>query len=1843
MGSFCLNIKEPSVKNLLHKVGNKQINSIAEAINNDTNVLIEIDGKIVKSNLYSDIRKVSENAEQAFDKYLEYYSTDYLNKHNWFEKLDNLDANGEPIYGRDYNNINEAINHIDDKIKYVSSIILAYNNRLRKNPTDNLLKDIVKKLGKLNFADYDNYTIAKALYVDHRYNRSTIDYYKELLFGKNGYNNKVIAKDIVGNIELETQFGKDMMMFNTFFTGLQLVSNLEKIKGDTLTESEIELNNSIDNLQNLLKELNELKIVSDRLLSDYFRKVTTDITTNPDILLEFRDVFDIQDDESKIQYMLDAMADTNHSFVANFVKRFIAKRSILSKDIKAEQRAFKEKMKSFKDAGYSIESLIDKRYDDGRMISEFDNTYRDVIKDYTTRLSDIIETKGKYSKEYYDLEKEYNNWRLENMLLGNKEDGRIKEEVTVNRMKVNDILYSNFEARRKVEELNEKKRNILAMYDNEFDIYELSKQDLDTLLKLERERSALANIYNLDHTEKTGVELQIAKTIDSYNKAFAEHLEKYYDSMPIDSFKDMLEEAIKKNDTDWLSKNTKTVHKDSFWEDLEKHSAILGHERTEKEYNAAKKLYRDSNGVIDGRLVPKNMVLKILNDHKARYENENPIVIQERIAKGIKIPKKDYVVTDEYKKRLENSGTTKTNDKELAKLVNNVNNILFKYDENGVINYSNVSLNDIKKLNNLFDQISYANTTVVKDQERLLFDEWYRDNHEFIIDTQAFEKSRSIAESKGIEYYNDWLQANTAFKLEDSFYEEVEALKYEYGIDPADATTKEEVKITKIDYDAIRRLVKGTSQGGDFSKLPATLKAAIAKKEGRKHGVNANYTLNSMMYDLYSHNPEDLTDKAKATERLIRAKKLSFNAAIESESKNAEVKSKITLFKQQYNALFKTEKIAEYNELLKLHGKNSEWYYNNHTLSLEGNIIPVAIWTNSIPVDSAHYTKNAPKGSIWGYSTLTSDKYKDVEKSKSRKWMNDNIKNSPTEYYFEAFNKNRDNMSEEDFNTWYDENHVINPYTGVVEPINIWTNFQSSNPNYINSHEPKNHLRQSKLKDQYRDKSETDPYREVFGYQIPKKTSKYNNPEYATIKENPLYQYINELLSDLTKHYDKETLIDHGYLPIAKKDDPWIKKLVKNIGWYAYNNDEVVGENKEAIKLYNLPLSGKLSKEKLLPYPKKEDFNTDVEYAEAYKEIKAKNDELRTINDEYHKANLDRDYESILELFISTARDNKFSRDFESEFRLAMKQVENLKFVKRKNSMQRMFNKADQDILESQGIQDGETFATISGTESNVLQHFQMFFKMIFEKDFEADEGNFTKAARVLQNYTSAKGMWINGVGAFNNIAYGNTQIALESFSGYFFNSKDRILAEKDFWESVIPTLSNISKDKSTNKIEAAVKFYDIIESQDETAITSSSQMDKSMRKYLLSSSPMYILHHLGEYYMQNITLLGMLRSHRIIDGKIKSIHDYNFDFRYKIVKNILGDNSKDFDKFIKSNKNKDKYLDGKSDLIRDFVLQGTSDIKVEYLTELDRLGKERSEAFNSYPSLFEVSNVNDKGLYKLDANVSDMEIALFKGKVISVNQKIHGIYSKMGANTIQHYAVGRLVMQFKKWLRPGWNKRFGSRFGKAYWNEARGEQDKGMYISTFQLLFKPFIDNINSDVFKSDKELTVSKAFMNILNDYRNYMSNVKLYWNTLTETDKANVKRTITEMVVFGTLVVLAAAVRKLGDDDELTGKNLAYSLYVLDRLKSETRAYDPLFGWFNESKKLLKDPFAAMSSVESYIKLMYTLMFEYDVDYKGGAYNKQRKLHVQLKKMIPVLNKYQRYENIESFSGYYKLFNN
>jgi hypothetical protein len=1755
------------------------------------------------------------------------------------------------------------------RIDYVKSIISDYNIRVQQGIKNKTLETTTTSLNELKWGDNYEAALASAFRINLDYVHTTLKQMESMLNSPNSYTNPEVLKAVMRDEAKRIEFTRFMHYMNIFIKGFAKIENLQPVAKDELSQNETKMNDYINKLISYSGRINTLQSTYKSLSKTYFNLLLTPISTNPDIKLGIRNIFDKQEDESKVQLLMDSLLDTHHSFLANFMKHFYVTRESYFRERKETIEKYFKELERLRAEGYTIDQILD---EDNKLIQEFDESYK---TDWDNLRNNVYEAElkyGKYSPEYYRAERTYKKWILDNILSDNV------HEVELAKFEANDILFRHPEARELLDRLSEATRSILSNYDGINDYSQITEDDIQRLAAIKREEGQLKQFFDEKGVKKEGKDLEIATVLNDYSNARGEILSKYFTPViKSEIYKNKLEE-YKKLDTDeareWLLRNTKIKNKDIFWTEFKFHSDILGKKETDTLLKSLSP-YKDKDGVVNGNLVSDELKARIKKRNESRFEETETT----HTPKAVKKPKQNEFYTDSYYDQYENKGVdSREDDSTIKDLTEEFNAILEVYiDSNGKVDTTSISIEDLERLIELNTLLAFNRALpYTVDDVRFQFNKWFGDTHETVTDTEAFEEARKKAESRGKKYYNRWLSFNTQLEYEQEYFKNLENLRTQFGLTSSEL--KEEHDLGGVNLDALRKIYNVDS----FTALPNEIKEEIMNMgkflyEGDILG-DPLYTLADFMK---LHN--------------VKADKVQFNNIEEAQSVLRQIyKDRIELEKTKRvksihyadakDAMHTLETTTKYKNRLAKYGVDSEWYYNNHYLNHRGEIKPVPYWTISRPKDKGLYSEDAPTRKIWAYSKVKEKKYIDKQKSNSLKWMNENVHYIQTPYYTETKARMDADLesgaiTQDEFIKWYHENHFYNPYTHNYEPISAWTTMVPSDE-YIDEYAPLDSMIEYEVKQQYANNVEditnynkrvdayneendtavlhkevpTDPYRSINNRALPKKSSKYyydnrdnKHSKYRTydeVKANPLYSYLTNLLKEATAHYGRETIIDEQQLPIMPKHNSdnaadFVKGMFKKMGWYSYPSKEVVGENNESMRILNLAFLNPLTERERVEIPKEVNFGSRAEYLEAYLAAKKENAEIDSHNREFNKAKMDNNWEKVIEKFLIAANVNKFTREMEHEMRMALEEIRNLDLSKRRSLMHRLRNITREKLGKEQPelFEGDDTTASVKGINSNLEKHFLAFMDMIFYGEFEKDEGTWTKVARVLQNITSAKGMWWNIPGAFNNVAFGKTQIALERFSGYFFDNKDRWYAEKEYGAAMPYLFSEVGKAKSNNFANGIIKYFDIVELQDEMAITNNMQLDKDIKKHLFSTNTLYILHHIGEHYMQNVALLSMLSSNRLVNGKIMSFAEFTLDKQYKALQNSLDSKGKhELDKFIRDNKYNDIYLDGKADLIRDFILQSDTGVQSKFLEELKQIKVEAKAEFNQFKQLKDIYELVDGTIKVKDGfNIPNDQESLFKLKVIKVNQKIHGIYNKMDAGTMQRTAIGRLVVQFKKWMRPGFTKRFGSKTGKTFWNEARNEYDTGMYVSAFRFLTKPI-----SDAIANSKEGTIAQALGNIFNDYAKYIGNIGLYWHTLNDTDKANIRRTGVEMLYFAMVAAFLWMLQGIADDDD-DDKMWAYSLYATDRLKTEILAFNPLYGFTNETRKLMRDPFAAMAIIEDTSKLLYTAMFETDKEYKGGIYHGQKKLEVQIKKNIPLLNRYLRYENIQNYAGYYKLY--
>lgn len=226
--------------------------------------------------------------------------------------------------------------------------------------------------------------------------------------------------------------------------------------------------------------------------------------------------------------------------------------------------------------------------------------------------------------------------------------------------------------------------------------------------------------------------------------------------------------------------------------------------------------------------------------------------------------------------------------------------------------------------------------------------------------------------------------------------------------------------------------------------------------------------------------------------------------------------------------------------------------------------------------------------------------------------------------------------------------------------------------------------------------------------------------------------------------------------------------------------------------------------------------------------------------------------------------------------------------------------------------------------------------------------------------------------------------------------------------------------------------------------------------------------------------------------------------------------------------------------------------------------------------NLWDAYSIGEKGKLVLDPEVasqfSEQDRILFSEKIQALYQRLHGIYNEKDKAAIQQYAAGRWALQFRKWLRPGYRRRFEGAEKLFYdqesdikgpnYNERLESYMEGNYVTAVK-----FIGQLGRD-FKRLQFFTMKER-------YRELES-----WQ------QANIKRGLGEVAGFYFLTILGLAFFGMDDEPEDRSAVDWYALYSIKRIQSELAFYNPLGSSFYE---ILRTPAANLTTIEAYSKLL------------------------------------------------------
>lgn len=227
-------------------------------------------------------------------------------------------------------------------------------------------------------------------------------------------------------------------------------------------------------------------------------------------------------------------------------------------------------------------------------------------------------------------------------------------------------------------------------------------------------------------------------------------------------------------------------------------------------------------------------------------------------------------------------------------------------------------------------------------------------------------------------------------------------------------------------------------------------------------------------------------------------------------------------------------------------------------------------------------------------------------------------------------------------------------------------------------------------------------------------------------------------------------------------------------------------------------------------------------------------------------------------------------------------------------------------------------------------------------------------------------------------------------------------------------------------------------------------------------------------------------------------------------------------------------------------------------------------------------------------SNWSQEEQQRFSFKVQGMISSVHGEYSDIAKSAIQRYAVGRMAIMLRKYIVPGFQRRWKS---KAY-VERMGDYTEGNYRTAVRYLRNLWIDftTAGNSIDWMAKDMTVA---------------------------DRANLVRTMTEVAALVATSVMAGVCLSTIKNKNKDSWYDSFMAYQFLRLKSELL----FFSNPNETMKILQSPATSMALWKTTGKLVHYMFAPTATDPEG-----KNKLLQTVGSLTPGYKSYQQFRDMK-----------
>ena len=861
-----------------------------------------------------------------------------------------------------------------------------------------------------------------------------------------------------------------------------------------------------------------------------------------------------------------------------------------------------------------------------------------------------------------------------------------------------------------------------------------------------------------------------------------------------------------------------------------------------------------------------------------------------------------------------------------------------------------------------------------------------------------------------------------------------------------------------------------------------------------------------------------------------------------------------------------------------------------------------------------------------------------------------------TQYYHIKKNEMLDiyGYNSPEYRKWFLDNHYYEPYERRFKPLRIWTNMRfvkEDGKELAGTFEPKINQMDIAIKpeliNQDYAKSGISRYKVGTGY---------DNVDYIALNDyhHELIKVLNDTMQKYVYTNSNQRFVDKGYLPAAPKGEElnW-KKIAKmpidfiGLTWQTIDNNGWISDDKMTWENdYDIP--NKMLKEfmdknqpKRIPIPEKLETESEADYRRKVDDIYKQNAKIDADNRKYHADRVNNDWAEIMKAFITYSSRYNNIRLMKSLLYTTEHLTREMKAVEISGGSPKL------DRAASVGNETAYRTTTQARTNSQLKEYMR---RVVFEQFKENPNTGLYKLGSLAQNIAGSKYMMMNITGGIANVLTGSSNIMMERLAREYVNLSDWEHGKAEWLKGTVSYMANMYSDKSSSIQDGIIKLCKVVDYDRLLELNDSQGIQLAIQRL---RGLMFSPQAMGEHFMQNTMLFAMMKSHRLKtdnEGKVHIISKemHHRDAELNATKTIIGTNEEllnQWNAFLDTIKGdvklKTKYDLFKAYPIQDFVKTHFDDNQIKaFIAKRKELIKEANNTFEILPKLYDQFELVDGyARVKADSGVNNEMLANFIEKVKRVNNKVHGVYDKIGAARIENQWWGGMVMQYHKHLYPGFKKRYR---WNGYYNEALDTIEKGAYKSLWDFVTTPLRDVQAND----DPAFVSIKAAQNYFIATYDFWRHAVTNYQLLPENERANIRRCWADILYVGAAIMGALATVGLGGDDE---DDIFYNLclYHADRLASEAASFTPI-GAYAEAEKLWSSPIAIIQSGTDLLTTVgntvaYIFDEDFSAEYTTGRYKGQNKFKVMMIRNIPVVRSINRLIDMPNNNSYYKLNEN